>query len=194
MTENKILMGEARKALEGKWSLAAGGFFIYMLIGIVAGAPDNNVGTVLTVIVEGPLLLGLAGFALALARGGQPPVQEVLSGFGDFLRAFAAYIIVCLFSFLWTLLLIVPGIIAMLSYSQTFFILSQDKSINARQAINKSKAMMLGHKKKLFYLFCRFFGWFLLGILTLGIGFLWILPYFYVTLAKFYDEVSKQVA
>jgi uncharacterized membrane protein len=137
----------------------------------------------------------LSVFSLALARKQEASISQLFIGFNDFLRSFVTYLLMFLFILLWALLLIVPGIIAALAYSQTFFILAEDKSIKPRDAINKSKNMMLGNKKKLFYLILRFFGWFLLGILSLGIGFLWILPYFQVTMAKFFDDISgKNIA
>ncbi|MFA6257370.1 MAG: DUF975 family protein [Candidatus Paceibacterota bacterium] len=188
-TENVVLMKQARETLSDKWGLAVGITTIYMVITIVVGSP-KDIGPVLQAIIEGPLQFGLAIFSLSLVRGKGVSISQLFEGFNDFIRILVAYLLMGLFVLLWALLLIVPGIIAALAYSQTFFILVDDKSISARDALRKSKSMMYGHKKKLFYLGLRFFGWFLLGVLSLGIGFLWILPYFYVTMAKFYEEVS----
>jgi uncharacterized membrane protein len=90
------------------------------------------------------------------------------------------------------LLLIVPGIIAALSYSMTYFIIAENDSIGSLEAITKSKEMMRGNKWKLFCLCCRFLGWILLCILTIGIGFLWLYPYMMVSFAKFYDDIKRQ--
>ncbi|GHT57847.1 hypothetical protein FACS18945_2990 [Bacteroidia bacterium] len=90
----------------------------------------------------------------------------------------------------WSLLLIIPGIIAAISYSMTFYIIADDPAISAMDAINKSKKMMYGYKMKYFCLSLRFLGWALLCILTLGIGFLWLMPYIQVTFAKFYDDLK----
>jgi uncharacterized membrane protein len=95
-----------------------------------------------------------------------------------------------LYTLLWTLLLIIPGIIASFSYALTFYIIADDNSIKPTEAIRKSKQMMMGHKWELFCLGFRFIGWIILGCLTFGIGFLWIMPYMHVSLAKFYDEVK----
>lgn len=193
-TENVLLMQQAREALKGKWGIAVGGCFLYMFITMVAGSPDD-IGPILKLLIDGPMLLGLSVFSLALARKQEASIPQLFVGFNEFVRVLVAYLLMVVFILLWSLLLIVPGIIAALSYSQTFFILAEDKSIDARAAIEKSKMMMLGNKKKLFYLCLRFFGWFLLGILSLGIGFLWIMPYFQVTMAKFYEDISgKTVA
>jgi uncharacterized membrane protein len=94
------------------------------------------------------------------------------------------------FIILWMLLLIIPGIIAALSYSMTFYIIADDETMDAMEAIDKSKAMMDGYKWKYFCLALRFVGWALLCLLTLGIGFFWLMPYMQVTNAKFYEDVK----
>ena len=95
----------------------------------------------------------------------------------------------CIFILLWTLLLIIPGIIATYSYAMTFFIIADDPQAGALEAIGRSKEMMRGHRWKLFCLFLRFIGWSLLCLLTFGIGFLWLTPYMQTSLAHFYDDV-----
>jgi len=192
-TENKVLMQQAREALKGKWGLAIGGYFLYTLIAVLVNIPED-VGWLLWLIISGPMSIGLATFSLSLARGEETSVSKLFIGFHEFWRAFVANFLVGLFTLLWMLLLIIPGIIAALAYSQTFFILADDKAIGARDAIRKSKAMMDGNKWKFFLLGLRFLGWALLCVLTLGIGFLWLIPYMHVSLAKFYEDVSKKPA
>ena len=187
-TENVELMKQARESLVGKWGIAVGGCFLYVLMVIIIGSP-KDIGPALQFIVGGPLLIGLSMFTLSLSRRQEVSIHQLFLGFNEFVRAFVAYFLMVLFILLWMLLLIVPGIVAGFAYSQTFFILAEDKNISARDALKKSKTMMYGHKKKLFYLTLRFFGWFLLCLMTLGVGLLWVLPYFYVTKAKFYDDI-----
>ena len=88
------------------------------------------------------------------------------------------------------LVFIIPGIIKAFAYSMTFYIMVDDKEIGANDAIEKSQKMMYGNKWKLFRLELRFFGWALLCILTLGIGFIWLIPYMQVTMVKFYDDIK----
>ena len=164
-----------------------------MLVKVVAGAP-RKLGGLLGFVIGGPMVLGLSTFSLAFSRRQEASVSQLFGGFNEFGRAFVAYFLMVLFIILWALLLIIPGIIAALSYSQTFFILAEDKVISGGDALKKSKAMMMGNKKKLFYLCWRFFGWFLLSLLTCGIGFLWLVPYMQITMAKFYDDVSGKTA
>ncbi len=90
---------------------------------------------------------------------------------------------------LWTLLLIIPGIIACLRYSQTFYILSEDENIGPLEAISKSKEMMVGNNWKLFCLYFRFIGWLILCIVTLGFAGLYVGPYFSQSCTNFYNDL-----
>ena len=90
---------------------------------------------------------------------------------------------------LWSLLFIVPGIIAALSYSH-FFILAEDSTIGALEAMEKSRKMMYEYKWKYFCLGFRFICWAILALFTLGVGFLWLFPYMMVTYAEFYEALK----
>ncbi len=191
-TENVVLMRMARESLQGKWGLAIGTFLIYILLSIAFQAPAKHYPqlSLISLIISGPLTLGAAIFSLSLARNEEAGVEQIFFGFYKFGKALAAYLLMLLFIILWLLLLIIPGIIAALSYSMTFYIMADDDSISAMDAIDKSKAMMYGYKWKLFCLGLRFLLWSILCILTLGIGFLWLIPWMNVTMAKFYDDIK----
>jgi uncharacterized membrane protein len=188
-TENAILMKQAREALSGKWGLAVGTFFIYILITIILSRLHNT-GSLISLIISGPLMLGMAVFSISIARKKEARLEQLFEGFKRFGKSLLVYLLIVIFTLLWTLLLIVPGIIAGISYSQIFFILADDESISAKEAMKKSKQMMYGYKWKYLCLGFRFFGWGLLSILTLGVGFIWLFPYMYVSMAKFYDDIS----
>ena len=191
-TENLVLMQMARKSLKDKWGLAIGTFVVYMLI---IGAIQTTteffplVGLLLLAI-SGPMALGIAIFSINISRNQDARLEQIFQGFNNFNTSLGAYLLMLLFTFLWTLLLIIPGIIAVLSYSMTFYILADDNSIGAMEAIDKSKKMMDGYKWKYFCLGLRFIGWSLICILTLGIGFLWLFPYMQVCMVKFYDDIK----
>ena len=191
MTLNKELMAEARKSLEGKWGLAAGGTAIYIVIlGIIQIIPFA--GPLIGLIIGGPFVLGYVLFTIRISRG-QPAISSmVFDGFKNFAVALGAYLLMCIFIFLWCLLLIVPGIIAAMAYAMTLFILADNPNIGSLEAIRASKKMMMGYKMKYFCLNWRFFWWMLLCLLTLGIGFFWLMPYMYVTFAKFYDDIKPK--
>lgn len=189
-TPNKVLMSEARELLKGNWTEAVKVTFVYILITIVIQSIPK-VGQLASFIIAGPFTLGFTYFWLSFTRKQDHNLNQIFEGFNDFWRGLKGYFLVALFTLLWSLLLIIPGIIAALSYSQMYFILVEDKNIGVNAAINKSKAMMNGNKLKLFYLGLRFIGWALLCVLTLGIGFLWLIPYIQVTMVKFYDDVKN---
>jgi uncharacterized membrane protein len=201
-TPNVDLMRQARESLNGKWGLAIGTYVVYILIFLVLQGPTiifpHNFmfafpSGILVLLIGGPLSVGIALFGLTLARNQEASTGQIFLGFSKFGICLAAYLLVAVFTFLWTLLLIIPGIIAAFSYSMTFFILADEESIGAMEAIDKSKKMMNGYKWKYFCLMLRFIGWGLLCILTLGIGFLWLVPYIQVSSAKFYDDVKTQL-
>ena len=96
--------------------------------------------------------------------------------------------------FLWTLLLIIPGIMASYSYAMTGYILAEHPELTAGEAIAQSKAMMAGNRWRLFCLQFSFIGWDILCALTLGIGNLALRPYEMAAIAAFYREISGGVA
>ncbi len=190
-TENKILMEKARESLVGKWGLAVGTFAVYAVINIaISSLKGRGTGSIVSLLVSGPFIMGVSLFSLSISRNKEAKFEQLFEGFKKYGRSLVAYLLVVLFTILWTLLFIIPGIIAALSYSQTFYILVDDETINPKDAIKKSKKMMMGFKWKYFCLGLRFIGWTLLSILTFGVGFLWLFPYIHISTAKFYDDIK----
>lgn len=188
-TGNSILIRKAQDALRGKWVLAIGAFLLYGVLVSSAGALKIS-GAVISLVIAGPFMLGAAMFSLNIARAQEARVEQLFQGFNNFVAALGAYLLIVLFVSLWSLLLVVPGIIAALSYSLTFYILADEPSLRAYEALRRSKAMMVGYKWKLFGLFFRFFLLALLCILTVGIGFLWLIPFVHVSMAEFYEDIK----
>jgi uncharacterized membrane protein len=189
-TDNMSLMRASRESLKGKWGLAVITFLIYTLLTTGPGTVEHR-SSILTLIIGGPLALGAAIFSLSISRGKEARLEQIFQGFQNFATAFVAYLLILLYVLLWMLLLIVPGIIAALGYSMTFYILADNPQMKPEDALHKSKSMMDGYKLKLFYLCLRFLLLAILCILTLGIGFLWLIPYVHVTMAKFYDDIKS---
>lgn len=187
---NKSIMEEARKSLKGHWGNAIAVSIIYFAISAgISSIP--KIGLIASLIISGPLTVGLYRFFLELIRGKEMELGMLFDGFSIFTTSLKAYLLMILYIILWSLLLIVPGIIAAISYSMTLFILADQNNIGASEAILKSKRMMLGNRMRFFLLGCRFIGWFILGILTAGIGFIWIGPYFVTSMSIFYEELKK---
>jgi uncharacterized membrane protein len=189
ITENKILIKNAREALSGKWGTAVVAFLIYALISGALGAIPFA-GALITMLIMGPLMLGWTRFSMLIARNEEASINQLFEGFNDFMRPFITYLLMVIFIILWMILLIIPGIIAAHAYSMTFYIMNDDPSIGGMDALRKSKEMMYGYKWKLFCLGLRFIGWALLCLLTFGIGYLWLVPWIQVSAAKFYDDIK----
>lgn len=191
-THNRDLMTQARERLQGKWGVGVVATLIFC--GVSAGVSVFQlipfVGWIVSFLISGPLTLGLAMFFLKMSRSVAPDYGNLFDGFKQFGSAFLAYFLMNLFIVLWTLLLIVPGIMAALSYGMTYYILADNPGLSPLDAIGQSKKLMYGHRWKLFCLGWRFFGWSLLCVLTCGIGFLWLMPYMQTSFARFYDDIQ----
>lgn len=108
------------------------------------------------------------------------------------LPVFVLYVIQRVLVFLWSLLLVIPGIIKAFAYSQTFYIYKDvkeqggDTDRSYLDYVTMSRQLMDGHKWELFVLRLSFLGWDILGVLTAGIGFIWITPYKQMTYMNYY--------
>ena len=194
MTANQDLMTLARRQLKGMWGLGVGVTIITFAISI-GFSLIPHVGGVIDFIITGSFMIGIAMFYLTVARKQDVPrMGKIFAGFNYFGTGFVASLIMTIFVILWALLLIIPGIVAGLSYAMTYFILAENPQNRALDAIRKSKDMMKGSRWKLFCLGLRFIGWLILGILSLGIGFLWIMPYFWTSIANFYMDIKGGAA
>jgi uncharacterized membrane protein len=188
MSENAVLTAKAREILKGQWTTPVLASLIYMVITGGASAIPR-IGPLLSLIITGPMILGFAIFFLNFTRRKNVEYNMLFEGFKYFGNALAAYLLTVLYVFLWSLLLIIPGIIAAMSYAMTFYILADDPTIRAPEALRKSKVMMDGYKMKLFLLGLRFIGWLFLSILTFGIGFLFLIPYITTSFMLFYEDI-----
>jgi uncharacterized membrane protein len=138
-----------------------------------------------------PLSVGTSWFYLLLIRNETASVSLMFSTFKHFPKLFTVAVMRIVLVFLWSLLLIIPGIIKYYSYSQTIYILKDEPNLRAMEAINESKRRMEGYRWKLFCMQLSFIGWFLLGALT-TISHLWTYPYYKSTRASFYEVYMKR--
>ena len=86
---------------------------------------------------------------------------------------------------------IIPGMIIGLALTMVNFIIADNPDISPFEALKKSYQMMKGFKWKYFCLLFRFIGWFILGVVTVGIGFLWMAPYLSMSSVIFYENISR---
>lgn len=191
LTRNFELRAKARQALTDNWGMSAVMTLVYMAIsGCLSIIPF--IGWVAALLVSLPLAWGFMVAFLKVYRGGKPDVADVFDGFKDFGRIFGTILLMHVYIFLWSLLLLIPGIIKQYSYAMTYFILKDEPELSMNAAIEKSMAMMSGHKAKLFGLDLSFIGWAILALITCGIGFFWLYPYVYTSRAAFYEDLKKQ--
>jgi len=200
--ENSDLRAAARQQLRGAWGTMAVACLIYALIMIpltflfsefspFADPTLDKISTIIWYILSGPLSLGFVGLLLKRVREQEIFVKDAFSGFKRFGASLLLAFFEGLFTALWTLLLVVPGIIKSLGYSMAFFIMSDDPHVKPLEALRKSQLMMRGYKAKLLELQLSFIGWGILATLTVGIGFLWLVPYYGVSMANFYENVKQ---
>ena len=147
-------------------------------------------GSILWLLIGGAVSFGLCAFFLKFVRTRNEQIEDFFSGFKFYGNTFVLNLLKGIFISLWTLLFVIPGIIAAISYSMSFYIMVDNPDIDPMEAIRQSKEMMYGNKERFFELVLSFIGWFLLSVITCGIGFLFLTPYFEVTVANFYEELK----
>lgn len=213
MQLNSELRAQARERLEGKWGTFVLMTFLFYVIqallqipGSVGDlfkvlSPENALTSeslstlsVILSLLALPLSWGLTVSLLRNHREESVDLENLFDGFrkGRYTRVFCALFLVNLFTFLWTLLLIIPGIIKAFSYALTPYIIMDEPELTAKQAIARSCEIMQGRRWKLFCLYLSFIGWGILCLLTFGIGFLWLVPYMNASVAAFYEDVRAE--
>lgn len=185
MTGNVTLMRDAKASLRGKWGGAA--LTTLVLVVLLGAVSFTGIGTIL---LSGPLALGYIIYLKAVKAGESPRLETLFRGFDDFLRSMLAWLLVCIFVWLWSLLLIIPGIVMAIAWSMTMFIIADDPEISSMDALRRSRDMMRGYKWKYFCLLLRFLGWLILCCMTAGILSFWIKPYMRMSALNFYEDVK----
>ena len=182
------------KALSGKWGITIGTFLIALFI--QAAANYVPVLGAFSGLLLFPLTAGVTLFMLRVVRNEQPlDIGLIFNPFNQYWRFVWGNLRMFIFTFLWTLLLIIPGIIAGIRYSMTIYIMLDKPEYTAKEAMTESIQIMYGHKLQFFgysLLFCliMFFG----TILTFGIGLFWLIPWSASFMASFYDSIRIRPA
>ena len=141
-----------------------------------------------TTFMTGVIFAGWTVFTMAMMRNGANALQ-VYSGFTRFFSMGWLMLLRSWLVALWSLLLIVPGIVAFYAYRQAFFLKADHPEWSAWKALAESKKMMDGHKWRLAYLDMTFIGWSLLVVVTFGLAAFFVTPYMGVTCAAFYEDL-----
>lgn len=213
MMTNSELRRTARRHLEGRWGDLVLVTFLYYIISSALSFPfqlgmDESIWKAFPIPFEwkapvisgGCVLLFLLlplqwGYQVTFLRAWREEPADIATlfhGYGDFWRIFSTMFLQQLYILLWTLLLIVPGVVKALSYAMTPYILRDHPELSRRAAIHLSREIMAGNKGRLLLLWLSFLGWAVLALFTCGIGFLWLAPYIGVSEAGFYEDVMHQ--
>lgn len=182
----KELKERARKQLENNWGDVILALLIYALIVGVSGS------LVIGIVLLGPMMVGEAIYLTKFVRFGDKKIETLFSGFEDFGSNFVLGLLVTIFVALWSLLLVIPGIVMSYAYAACYYIKQAQPDIEALDCIRKSKEVMDGHKWELFVLDLSFIGWSILAALTFGIGYIWLFPYMEVTRANYFVNLLRE--
>ncbi|MFC7395313.1 DUF975 family protein [Scopulibacillus cellulosilyticus] len=201
----------ARSSLRHRWwrslLIILIGFIIYGVIpniieAILSGGfdkvdtPEEPFSAVIVSLILSigllPIMVGQYWAFLGISRGENIKVKSLFDAFSSvalYFKSLGLIILISIFTFLWSLLFIIPGIIKALAYSQAYFIMKDNPDYSITEAITASRKLMNGHKWHFFLLLLSFIGWWILSIFTLFIGLLWLLPYIFTSWAKFYENL-----
>ena len=189
--DRAALKAAAKKSIKGNLGVL---FLINLLMHLISGVIGMVpiVGAIASALILGGFSLALADIYLNVSRDIKPAVSDLFGHMKRLLTGFCAAFLMGLFMFLWSFLLLIPGMIKACAYSQTMYILAEDRHISPMAAIKKSQRMMKGHKMEYFLLSLSFVGWAILGVFTLGILWIWLVPYINTAAANFYRSVKSQ--
>lgn len=190
MFTREELKTQSKEQLRGRWGVI-GGIFLLITIIMIGIQYIPYIGILGYWMIIGSVMLTYAIISLKVIDREKVSIEDTFSGFRNFINALGLLLWQQLWVLLWSLLLIIPGIIKAYSYSMCFYILADNPNIGIREALNESKRITQGYKMDLFILDLSFLGWGILSVLTLGIGFFWLVPYMQVTMGNAYRRLAN---
>ena len=184
------LKSAAKEQIKGKIGVL---FVITLIIGAIGAACAfiPVISPIGALIITPAFEISLCMIYLKLTKNEEISVGDTFSGFNITGKAIWLMIITQFFTFLWSLLFVIPGIIKAYSYSMAPYILADNPELTANEALSKSKEIMDGHKFDLFVLQLSFFWWYMLSAITFGIAYIYVIPYVSATTANFYNSIKK---
>ena len=184
MLSRAELKAMAKDQLKGNIGIM---FLCMLLVAVITGVSGF---TFIGPIILGPLfVISLTRIYLRLTEGTKPEIKDIFSGVDVIWKSIWLSILIGIFTALWSMLLFIPGLIKALSYSMSMYILADNPGMTAREALNESKRITKGHKMELFVLMISFILWFMLGSITFGIAYIYVVPYLNTTIANYYKTI-----
>ena len=189
MVSNAQIRKQARQMLGGgifqqQWLFA-------LIVSLIAGA-ILGVSSIVVLIVCGIIMLGEAKYYLQCSRQeiAVDKIEVLFDGIkGEIGQNILLGVLVSVYVFLWSLLLVIPGIIKSYAYSMAFYLKVDHPEYTAKQAIKESEQLMYGHKMQLFLLDLSFIGWIIVGAFCFGVGTLWVTAYQKSARVQFYRNL-----
>lgn len=191
MFDRSYLKTTAREQIKGKIGI----LFLCTLIslGILSlSGTIPGIGSVVAIVVNPIISFGIILIYLDVVNGINVEIPTLFKGFGEnFSKIWITYFLMELYIALWSLLFVIPGIIKGISYSMAPYILAENPHLTPSEALKQSKEMTNGYKMDLFILELSFIGWILLGAITFGIAYVYVLPYMQATFTNAYYELKN---
>lgn len=197
----KELKTRAKQQLKGNWWTAIGvllivavitGFLSFLSTRYDGGIWTNTLLCIVTFLIITPLGLGQSIFFLKLAKNKEGKCSDVFLGYKNFLKVIGVSILIEIIVCIGFIVLIVPGIILSIMYSQAYYILAENPSIGIVKCLKESRLMMRGQKWNYFVLMLSFILWGILITITCGIAGLYVVPYYEATSTNFYLEINNK--
>lgn len=164
------------------------------VVSAIFSATENTVlvlaGTIITYILTFCFSFSLLVVFMGITNGRKAMLADLGIGFKRFKDAVPLYFFVGLYTALWSLLFVIPGIIKGISYSAAPFIMADNPGMGANEAITRSRELMNGHKMDYFVLNLSFILWYLLCGITLGLAAIYVVPYVETTIANFMKDLG----
>lgn len=186
MLHRREIKLQAKAKLKGR-VLAV--FFALLVAGFISGLGTAGFG-IGALITAPAMAVGIAVYLIAVWRNDIYEFSNIFRGFDNLGRNIGGYLLVQIYTFLWSLLFIIPGIIMGLAYSMTNYIMA-DTDCTAGEAIRTSRAITKGYRAEIFVMGLSFIGWIFLGAITFGLAYIYALPYISLSFAGLYEELKK---
>lgn len=190
MFSREEIKTKSKMQLSGRWGSVGGVYLLLLAMMLVVQYLPIDLWVV-TIILTAPLAFGEYMIGYHISRDKEVGIKDAFSGFYNLGRALGMYFWMMLWTFLSTLLFIIPGIVKAYSYSMAFYILIDHPEMSIGEALKESMEITKGHKVDLFLLDMSFLGWGIVSIITFGIGFFWLLPYVQASQANAYQVLKR---
>ncbi len=200
---NRVRLKEGAKEILDKhfWNIFKASFFVFAIMGLSMLIIDllldtdtyiYSVANLFRTFIFLPLTVGLINYVLKIVREEEAKFDMIFMFYDKrIFLVFGVSFLVSLICVLWSLLLIIPGIIAYLSYSLVNYILADNDNMSIMEILRESKRLTYGYKADIFLFGLSFLGWYLLSAFTMGIAFIYVIPYTLVASAMYYEELKK---